>query len=506
MKRRLGDDPDGAQPAPAGEPHAKRFKSEPLPRPFDASVDAILTELKQINKGHHLWTYFKRTEQQSLGTALNLIDRPNFENLKHRLETAKLMYEEASKIELANRANDLNIYVPSEIQTTDKLVVMFMNIGSGDCIFIKTPKGKTIVVDCGQRSSLRNREYYREEIQDMLKSPLFLGGDQQSLYALILTHPDKDHYNEVTTIIEPCVSSVMHAFYTLKKGQYSSRSTYQYLGKAKILNRVTINSSVVDIQTSEREGWEKLYYKIADKRMIQILGYDRERANWDEDTCNIYLLAAEVPKKYRDTKQNAASIVTLIEVHNRFEEHDDPDNEFSRKVLLTGDATLSTEDFLLEEHNDLIGDVDLVQLEHHGAGTEHAREAFVSKINPVLAVASSGPHKSDMNPRWDTIEKYVVPHPAHPHRLCRQMDQHKIKCSENGRWTNKEDNPWSRGFSTYGLFTTESNNDVCFIIDKDGNLIREFSDSNNTHTYTISRRGNVTLSSTPIKKQVGGGV
>ena len=487
MKRRI--DTQG------GGERAKR-RAVDLESTLDRQDTRVFRELKRINKDHPLWTYFTRPKQAAFGAALNFINLSTFESLKETLIKAIETYRRANRIAKSNATRVLDRYEPSKTET-GKLVVMFMNIGSGDCIFIKTPKGKTIVVDCGQRSSPENREEYLKEIKDMLTSPLFLGGRRKTLYALILTHPDKDHYNEVKRILDPSVSDVLHAFYTSDKQGYSERRADTFLNHSQVLNKVTINSSTVQIKTSEEKGWERIYSRIADKRMIQILGHDPDKKNWDEDTCNIYLLAAGVPPKYADTKQNAGSIVTLIEAHNRFEKEHDPNNTFSRKVLLCGDATYSTEDFLLKEHKDLISNVDLMQLEHHGSGTEHAGDEFVKTVNPVLAVASSGPHDSDRNPRWSTIEAFVDRTDI---RMCKEMDSHKLKYAQFGRWTDMNNNTWSEQFLTYGLFTTESNNDLCFIIDKDGNLIRKFSRDGSTHTYTISRQGKRTVTLEPIKK------
>ncbi|HKQ78627.1 MAG TPA: MBL fold metallo-hydrolase [Blastocatellia bacterium] len=482
-----------------------RQKVIPLGKTLGAEDQKIFDSLKTLNNQHHLWTAFTRKQQQVFSEAFDSISKETFDDLKATYNTAGNQYRVDEEIAKANNAHVLTNYVPSG-KHTDKLVVMFMNIGSGDCIFIQTPKGKTIVVDCGQRATPKLRPKYRTEIQDMLKGPLFLDGQNKSLYALILTHPDQDHYNEVTEIIKPSVTHVEHAFYTLSKADYSEKATNPtstnnettktYLNKARILNKVTINSSGAALETSENNGWKTLYDvgfgKNKNENKIQILGKHATRANWDEDNCSIYLLAAEVPPTHKDTKPNAASIVTLIEAYNR-------------KILLCGDATYSTETFLLEEHPEIVKNIDLAQLEHHGSGTEHASDEFVKKINPVLAAASSGPHKLDMNPRWVTIDKFVNPTTlgvnSNKRRICKEMDEHTIKYATDNGWTDRNTNNWQKTYKKYGLFTTESNNDLCFMIDKDGNLIREYSDATNTYTYKIDAGGKVTTTTTPLTKK-----
>jgi beta-lactamase superfamily II metal-dependent hydrolase len=478
-KRGWGDDSDDDSDEEVIPPPKKR-KKESIGDNLRGEDKEIFYKLKEINNKHSLWTYFNQLDQESFGPNFNFIVMETFSHFERKYQDAVKQYDNDNEIKKANNANVLNTYVANKSQTGN-LVVMFMNIGSGDCIFIQTPKGKTIVVDCGQRCR-PERADYQTEIKNMLKSVVFLGGENNPLYALILTHPDQDHYNEVKEIIAPCVSEVLHLFYTLDKAGYSENKTNQFMNKAKIINKVTINNDEVSIDTSEEKGWMNLYDKDKNKRKIQILGNRQGRAAWDEDNCNIYLLAAEVPNHHNDTQANAASIIILIEAHGR-------------RILLCGDGTLSTESFLLSAHPDIIKNVDLMQLEHHGSGTEHAGIKFVATINPVLAAASSGQHQTDMNPRWNTIVKYVTSTKSNDskHRLCESMDHHKIKYADLKGWTNMNKNEWIKTYPTYGLFTTDSNSDLCFMVDKDGNLIREYSVGEDTYTYTIDKEGTVTV-------------
>lgn len=453
--------------------------------PEDRRILALLGEISNRRREHELWRWFTKDmetaspqQKDDLEIALNAFKGMSvtvYQDLSKRLLAAEAMKKTAGEIKAANEAHPLEPYVPGDAKAGN-LVIMFMYIGTGDCIIIKTPKGKTIVVDCGQRKQPPDRTKYAKEISDRLSCEMFLG-KQKNLYALILTHPDQDHYKEAKKIIGNKNISVRHLFFAMGKNYYVENDTYTWMDTATIINEVVIN----DVETKVYNNYKKGpagYYEMG-THSIQILGKKVGNDGWDEDKCKIYLLAANLPKYTtldgEDT--NAASIVTLIEA-------------YGRKILLCGDATLSTEEFLLRRHKDLLANVDLAQMEHHGSGTEHAGTEYVKKINPIIAVASSGPHEGDLNPRWATIKRYADPAETgiekDKHRLSKTLDEHEIKYSDGIMWTNKQSNDWKNNYAKHGVFTTESNGDLCFMIDKDGNMIREFIKAKKRHTYTIA--------------------
>src|SRR6516162_761892 len=174
------------------------------------------------------------------------------------------------------------------------LVVAFMAVGNGDCIFVKTPGGNVIVVDCGSRarpkvesgtgmgsgsgtgtgSGTEAEPAYRKCIRDYLKQ-YFLKPDpaktkpelpktkpepakeKPSLYALILTHPDMDHCNELVPILEPEIGSIKHLFHSgvlddydakvLFQGKTAMKTTKQFLLSAAKRRSVSINSLEVTL-------------------------------------------------------------------------------------------------------------------------------------------------------------------------------------------------------------------------------------------------------------------
>jgi hypothetical protein len=443
-------------------------------------------------------------------------------DLKNMFKRTNNPFQSYAAVQNAAKASNQTAYKVSGSED-DKLVIMFMKIGSGDCILIKTPKGNVIVIDCGTRASpTEGRPNYRQEIKDMLGSSLFLNGEKQSLYALILTHPDADHYNELIKILKPKVSVIRHIFYSFALALYNEIPMDKILDLGTFKNQVSIDWTQTDVYSEQPTPIKQQRYDMSNLNRIQILGSAAARGpsgeafdGWNEPNCDIYLLAGGLPdevpsgaassaaetnrefyrgklrKRTGASENNSGSIVTLIQAHGR-------------KVLLCGDATYATEAFLTEKHPTRINNVDLAQMEHHGSGTAHAGNTYVDAINPVLAVASAGTHGGDFNPRWRALRKYLGGSSNRSKRLGltalrlrTDMDEHDLlygvpgtkmgdKASWEGDWMTEQKKPPKPSYKQHGIYSTHSSRDLCFVIDADGNLFRKFSKEKEDGTYTVS--------------------
>jgi beta-lactamase superfamily II metal-dependent hydrolase len=360
----------------------------------------------------------------------------------------------------------------------EELRVMFMNVGNGDCILIKTPKGKTIVVDAGSRHlsvGTTVPQSKREVAQHLAK---FVGPGKE-IFAVILTHPDLDHYNWISELLTNY--KVHHLFYALAKSLYAVGKTFTFMNKAVCLSSAEIVDNTVKLDSSA-VPWTDYYEDAGGK--LKILGQHATRSGWDEDRCEIFLLAAAVrpdaltPKGDDNEDKNTASIVTLIKAHGR-------------KVLLVGDATWRTEAVLNAQHANDLMDVDLAQLEHHGSGTSHAGDAFVAQLNPRVVVASSGPHSGDKNPRWTTLEKYLsFPRSANvpatrAHRLSNMQD-HELRY---GTDTGFDTAHWTGVRRQRAIYSTECFGHLSFAVSKVGELILRYDDTTHSHTETVAANG-----------------
>ena len=85
--------------------------------------------------------------------------------------------------------------------------ITFLYSGQGDCIVIECPNGGNIVVDCG------STDYSGRTSAAQLRADFaaVIGADE-SIQALVVTHPDSDHYNRLASVIgDRPVGRVIHS-------------------------------------------------------------------------------------------------------------------------------------------------------------------------------------------------------------------------------------------------------------------------------------------------------
>ena len=97
---------------------------------------------------------------------------------------AQFDQDQSSKT-IVNSTNDIELSIRQEPNTQD-LNVYAIPVGQGDCTIIQCPNGNIVVLDCG--SSGGNR-VTPQQIQDAL------GDLINQVVAVIITHPDSDHFN-----------------------------------------------------------------------------------------------------------------------------------------------------------------------------------------------------------------------------------------------------------------------------------------------------------------------
>ena len=68
------------------------------------------------------------------------------------------------------------------------LEIHFINVGQGDCTFVSCPDGENVLIDCGT-SGGGDGALARQYLQKVL------GTTTVDIDTLVVTHPDKDHYN-----------------------------------------------------------------------------------------------------------------------------------------------------------------------------------------------------------------------------------------------------------------------------------------------------------------------
>ena len=294
------------------------------------------------------------------------------------------------------------------------LHIAFIRMGQGDCIVLCTPEGRVILFDCGALGSEKADEDLTDaeadqalvdRALDTLKNPKFLGKVNE-IDILILTHPDADHCNKLKKLL-PDECKIYKCYHSAQFGEYTGGEASAFLRKKikapailrvvknhdpvnGVNGQVSLNGSPVKAATG-KDKVDRLDGKGGKDGQDGILIVD-------EKDCKVSILAAGVENDYakdHSTPPNRGSIVTLVEA-------------FGEKLLLCGDATTSTEEFLLNTAKDRLKDLTVVQAAHHGSITTSSSPDFVDWVNPKVVVASAGIEiKKHHHPSYEVIQGYV---------------------------------------------------------------------------------------------------
>ncbi|HJP60916.1 MAG TPA: hypothetical protein VJ865_12990, partial [Gemmatimonadaceae bacterium] len=274
-----------------------------------------------------------------------------------------------------------------------------------------------------------------------LKDQRFLLNNKE-IDILVLTHPDKDHCLELGSLFYPVgldsegklfkpATQIKRAYYSEKFGTYGQHGVTWTLWNnkhAKEIYSVTINQDqsrygrVTNFGSSKTDlSYENITVSAPNK--AEILEKSRVAATRDfvkilDGTasggaeCAVYLLASNVVvyDDLNDTEgsdsTNRGSIVTMIVYGDK-------------KFLFMGDSTFTTERFLIETYGDLIKDVELVHVPHHGSyrtsssfpghpEPPNIAVNFVGHVNPRYAVITAAYDSGAALglPRYEIIDRY----------------------------------------------------------------------------------------------------
>lgn len=249
-----------------------------------------------------------------------------------------------------------------------KLHLVFCDVGQGDAIYIKTPRGSDILIDGGPNEKVlsclgRHMPFYDRNIELM-----------------VLTHPHADHFTGLTFVLErySVKKIVLENIYVPNNERFEAFREKMAGEGAEIYNPKAGDKIVVD-----GVGLTALWPRevIGDKGIwnMQISKYANKQigSNGCDETCQKVLGASTVSGDL-----NEYSLVFLLK-HNDF------------KALLTGDV----DNEVLSKINELkegFGDfnfsekpLDLLKVPHHGS-KDSLSTTLLYQLNPKMAVISVG--------------------------------------------------------------------------------------------------------------------
>ena len=223
--------------------------------------------------------------------------------------------------------------------------LMFLDVGQGDSILIHS-KDKTMLVDTGGVMNYSMEKWQERKNKKFLTNyvtiPVLKKLGIRKIDYLVLTHGDFDHMGEALKLIK----------------QYRVEDIYLNQGNFNLLEKKVIKKY-------------RHVYQIREKEEI-VLG-------------NINIV--QINKEFSD--ENDSSSILLMYYKNK-------------KILLTGDASKKSEEYILNKYN--IGKIDVLKIGHHGSKTSTSDE-LLEELRPSLAIISCGKNNRFNHPHKETIDK-----------------------------------------------------------------------------------------------------
>ena len=221
--------------------------------------------------------------------------------------------------------------------------VIFLDIGQGDSILIKTKYGQNILIDGGKDNKVLDRLGRNMSFFD------------RKLDIVIATHPDADHIGGLVSVLARYDVGLF-----LDPGVVHDSSVYGALWDA-------IRQKNIPIQyVSSQEQ-----YQLGESVLLDVLYPNHSFVGQDiEDN-------------------NRASIVAKFS-----------DGEID--YMLTGDAPIEVENELVAEYGNYL-QAEVLKLGHHGSKTSSG-DLFLDAVNPEAAIVSAGKDNQFGHPNFRVIK------------------------------------------------------------------------------------------------------
>lgn len=231
------------------------------------------------------------------------------------------------------------------------LKTIFIDAGQGDCTLIVHPDNSLVLVDCGCK---KNKDIVYGEILTLLER--FLGDTKNTLKALVLTHPDGDHYNLVKPLIVDNGVTVNAVYYGGNASDYTGLSTWLFRHNKAI-------------------GFDQGYGNLDVVKGLSYTGTGPTNPSVD-----VRILSANAGDPNVKADANPNSIVLLV-------------TYVSLNFFLMGDSTEDTEDFILDNLGEGLKKLtanrrSILKVGHHGSLTSSSKD-WLEAVSPQIAFISS---------------------------------------------------------------------------------------------------------------------
>lgn len=242
-----------------------------------------------------------------------------------------------------------NFFINCNINVFRRLEISFIDVGQGDCTYIRTPENKHILIDGGEGNS---------EKYDYGKNVLFpylLDKRINKIDFLIVSHFDSDHVG----------------------------------GLIYILNNIKVKNIIIGIQPEKSKQLEDLIKIGNDKRIKILILKSKDKLEIEKD---IYLDVIW-PNEENIIYDNVLNNNSLV-------------FKFCYKklsILFTGDIEESAENEIVKLYSDTLKST-ILKVAHHGSRTSTSNK-FLESVSPEIALIGVGKDNMFNHPNKEIIEK-----------------------------------------------------------------------------------------------------
>lgn len=239
----------------------------------------------------------------------------------------------------------ITVWVPLLARGNGVLELHVLDVGQGDALALRTPRGRWLLVDAGRRWS--GGDAGRRTIVPYVRR---LGGD---IALFVLSHPHDDHAGGAATVVRALAPAVWWepAFVSTSPGYREALAALR----------------------DRRTRWERV----------------RPGRRLDIDGVAVTVLAPDSAWTAAQHDANETSVVLQV----RYGAH---------RFLLTGDAERDEEAWLLQHYDRETLAADVLKLGHHGSRTSSSA-ALLDAVQPRLAIASVGTGNRYGHPAPETL-------------------------------------------------------------------------------------------------------
>lgn len=264
-----------------------------------------------------------------------------------------------------------------------QLVVHYIDVGQGDCIYIAFPDGTDMLIDCGSEKG--RKEYETSAISDLKE----LNPDGK-IDRVMATHSDTDHI----AYLDEVLSEFQVNYIYMPNIRPKSGKSVKINGRDVMVDSLDESKleMFTDEDTIDTDSYAEFFIAALSEPNCNItLNIGKYEIRGQDYTFTFYCLSQEEwdSRNLKSATQiNAVSPIGILEYAGK-------------KLVFTGDSNNSNEKYYCETYPYV--DCDVLKVAHHGSDGS-SRDPFLQHVTCEYAVISAG-GKSYGHPEQDTLDR-----------------------------------------------------------------------------------------------------